>query len=249
MDLLRMVVKKRSEDDAKQQDTQSLGRFATRVAKLKGEGPMATSEEPEVALEVISINLTDIEVPPSYLRKSVGNVVNLIESIKVFGIQQPLKVVKIRGSKKYRLVFGYRRMKAAEKIGLDAVPCIVELVAQENRLMMLSLAENVCRCDFSPLEEGGGYRQLVKQSYEMDELCKQLAKPAGEVKTTMDFLTLPESVRKEILNDPQKFSWGILNTLLIAFRNSKVHGKKLFQAIAAGKVRTDAEAEAFMREL
>ncbi len=250
MDLLQRVIKKRSEDQAKTRDVELLSSFANRVKKLKGEGPLPLSDEPEVTLEVVSINIRDIEVPPNYIRKSIGDISSLAKSIQVYGMQQPIKVVKIRGTKKYRLVFGRRRIKAAQEIGLEAVPCIVELVSQADRLMMLALTENISRSRLSPVEEGGGYKELTKNSESaIVELAKNLGRSLEYIKHTIDFLNFPDNVRKEVILQSDKFSWEILRLLMMAFRTSKVHGKKLFLAISSGQVKTAAEAEYFLKSL
>lgn len=249
MDLLRIVVKKRSEDKGGAKDNDMASRFTTRVAKLHGEGPMSSSDEPEVALEVVSINIKDIEIPANYIRKAIGDLTPLIESIKIYGIQQPLKVVKIKGSKKYRLVFGKRRLKAAETAGLDAVPCIVELVTREDRLQMLSLAENLQRHTLSPIEECEAYQQLLSQGTTVEELAKSLGLSVTNIKETLDFLNLPANVRKDISEKPERFSAAMLKVLGDAFRLSKIHGKKLFAVIESGEVKTSIEAEAFVSKL
>jgi ParB family chromosome partitioning protein len=247
VDLLRIVVKKRSEDSSTStQDKDSLKRFSTRVAKLRGEGPMASSLEPEVTLEVVSINIRDIEVPANYVRKSVGDVHRLVSSIKAYGIQQPIKVVKVKGSKKFRLVFGSRRLKAAEIAGLDAVPCIVELVTREERLHMLCLAENLHRDALNPLEEGNILKEMQQGGVTMDDLAKNLGISIDNIKEIVELLDLPEAIRTEILLQPHAFTMAILKILLKAFRKSKTIGKNLLKAIGSGSVTTSAQAEAFI---
>lgn len=250
MDILRMVVKKRSEDKQQTDDKDSLGRFATRVAKLRGDGPMATSEEPEVALEVVSINIKEIEIPANYPRKFLGDLDPLIASIRVFGIQQPLKVVKLKGSKKYRLVFGRRRLKAAEAAGMDAVPCIVELSTKEDRLQVLSLLENRHRSGLNPIEEGAVFQQLLAQNTtKVEELSKQLGLVQEEIHELVDLLNLPSTSHKDIINRPEIFTFAMLKVLLSAFRASKPNGKKLMNAIAADEVASPAQAKSFISKL
>lgn len=245
MDILRIVVKKRSEDKVNmKQDTDSLNSFATRVAKLRGEGPMATSEEPEVALEVVSINIKDIEVPSSFPRKNIGDLQPLIASIRVFGIQQPLKVVKVKGTKKYRLVFGKRRLEAAEIAGLDAVPCIVELVTREDRLQMLSLVENLHRFCLHPMEEAATLQNLLAQTSN-EEICKNLGIAEESMHNVLKLLDLPAPVKAEVLEHSSKFTYEVLQVLWSTYAQSKSNGKKLLGAIIAGEISNAAEAKAY----
>jgi ParB/RepB/Spo0J family partition protein len=242
-----MVVKKRSEDNTRVKDSDSLSRFATRVAKLKGEGPLASSAEPEVTLEVIGINTVDIEVPKNYMRKSVGDLTALVSSIKLYGIQQPLKVIKLRGTNKYRLVYGLRRLEAAKQAGHDSVPCIVELVTIENRLLTLSMVENFARVNLNPIEEALAYKGLGDKM--TDELCRNIGKTSGYVQEAIGLLSLPDSVQEEVMAEPDLYTWGILMVLISAYKTSNTHGRKLFQAIATGKVNTSKEAEIFVQGL
>lgn len=249
VDILKLVVTRRTEDKSKTaEDTESLGRFASRVSKLRGEGPMATSDEPEVALEVVSINIKDIEIPPHYPRYFSGNIEQLVASIRVFGIQQPIKVIKIKGSKKYRLVFGKRRIEAAVLAGLDAVPCIVELAAKEERLQMLLMAENLHRSNLYPLEEGAGYQHLLSQKNTgMDEVCNILGLSKQVVQEMIEILNLPAAIQKDIMSRPQIFTYAMLKVLLQAFRLSNNSGKKLFNAIVSGEVTSQAQAQPYLK--
>lgn len=243
-----MVVKKRSEDQTRVKDSETLTKFASRVAKLKGEGPLASTIEPEVTLEVVSINISDIEIPEYYPRKSLGDMKSLVSSIKLYGIQQPVKVVKIKGANKYRLVFGYRRITAAKEAGFDVVPCIVELVTLENRLIMLSMVENLARLGLSPVEEGLSYNYIGKNKIN-EEICSNIGRTSGYIDEALSLLSLPDNVQQEVMAEADLYTWGILMVLVNTYKNSSAHGKKLFQAIATGKINSAAEAENFVQNL
>ncbi len=249
MDLLRIVVKKRAEVNAGSEgndDRESLSRFSSRVSKLRGEGPLASSNEPEVTLEVVSINICDIEVPVNYARQSVGDVTPLVASIKTYGIQQPIKVVKIKGSKKFRLVFGRRRLAAAQMAGFEAVPCIVELVTKEDRLQMLSLAENLHRTQLSPIEEGQILEEIKRGGVTLTDIANNLEISMDKIKDLLELLDLPEPVRKEVLKNPDQFTLTILKTLRTTYQKSQDMGKKLFSAILTGTVTSPKEAQTFL---
>lgn len=243
-----MVVKKRSEDNTRVKDSDSLTRFASRVSKLKGEGPLVSSAEPEVTLEVVSINICDIDVPDNYLRKSVGNLSPLASSIRQYGIQQPIKVVKVKGANRYRLVFGLRRIKAAKKAGFDVVPCIVELVTIETRLTALAMVENMARLNVNAVEEGICYKNISKSKI-TEDFCAAIGRTTGYMSQAVNLLNLPVGVQEEVMAEPDLYTWGILMILTKAYKLSSLHGKKLFQAIATGKVNTSREAEIFVQNL
>lgn len=248
-DVLRIVVKKRAEANAGTEgvsDRESLSRFSTRVSKLHGEGSMSSSNEPEVTLEVVSINIADIEVPPNYVRQTVGDVAPLVASIKIYGIQQPLKVVKIKGTKKFRLVFGRRRLAAAKLAGFEAVPCIVELVTKEDRLQMLAMAENIHRCALSAVEQGQTLEELKKNGVTLSDIATNLEIGLDRIKELIDLMALPEPIRKEVLKNPDQFTLALLKALRLAYQKSEDFGKRFFSAVLSGNISSPKEVQAFL---
>lgn len=249
MDVLRIVVKKRAEANAGTngvEDRESLSRFSNRVSKLRGEGPMTSDQEPEVTLEVVSINIEDIEIPKNYVRQVVGDVTPLVASIKTYGIQQPLKVVKIKGSKKFRLVFGRRRLAAAQLAGFEAVPCIIELMTKEDRLQMLAMAENIHRSTLSAVEQGQTLDELKKSGVTLSDIANSLEIGLDKIKELIDLMCLPELVRKEVMKNPDQFTLALLKTLRLAYQKSEDFGKRLFSAVLSGNVSSLKEAQAFL---
>jgi ParB family chromosome partitioning protein len=83
----------------------------------------------------------------------------LVESIKHYGILQPLLVRPI-GNDKYELVAGERRYRAAISVGLEKVPVIIRELADEEALQ-LAILENLQREDLNPIEETEGLLQLL----------------------------------------------------------------------------------------
>src|SRR5690554_5429584 len=86
----------------------------------------------------------------------------LAESIKTQGIMQPVLVrpLKGRGAKKYEIVAGERRFRAAGIAGLKEVPVLIRDVTDDNAAIM-ALIENVQREDLNPLEEAKGVKRLL----------------------------------------------------------------------------------------
>lgn len=104
-------------------------------------------------------NLRFAHLPISELRASednrkVGDVSDLVASIKEIGVIQPITVTPIEGG--YQIVFGHRRVEAAKKAGLREIPAIVREVSERERLEQ-SLIENLQREDLTPYEEALAY--------------------------------------------------------------------------------------------
>ena len=74
----------------------------------------------------------------------------LAESIKEHGIIQPIVVRK--KDKKYEIIAGERRFRAAKLAGLKEVPAIVKEMT-EQQMMEVAILENLQREDLTPIEE------------------------------------------------------------------------------------------------
>lgn len=121
----------------------------------------------------------------------------LAESIKQFGILQPLVVTPLAGGK-YELIAGERRWRAAQMAGLDKVPVIVRSTKELEKLE-LALIENVQRVDLSPLEQAVSIERLHQQfsmSYEV--IGKRLGKAPSTINNIVRLLQLPQSAREAL---------------------------------------------------
>ena len=89
---------------------------------------------------------------------------DLAESIKSQGIVQPIVVRALsgKGEKKYEIIAGERRWRAAQLAGLEAVPAIVRDIADEDAIAM-ALIENIQRENLNPLEESRALARLIEE--------------------------------------------------------------------------------------
>nr|PZN87805.1 MAG: chromosome partitioning protein ParB [Pseudomonadota bacterium] len=119
----------------------------------------------------------------------------LAESIRQRGLVQPIVVRPDRNAGGYEIVAGERRWRAAQRVGLHSVPCIVrDLTDQE--VLELGIIENVQRADLNPIEEAIGYRELIERfGYTQDQLAEVIGKSRSHLANTLRLLKLPESVQ------------------------------------------------------
>jgi ParB family chromosome partitioning protein len=94
-------------------------------------------------------------------RMDEGSLYELAESIKSQGVMQPV-LVRPAGEGVYEIIAGERRVRAAKLAGLDDVPVLVKVVADEAAAVM-ALIENIQREDLNPLEEAQGLKRLVDE--------------------------------------------------------------------------------------
>jgi ParB family chromosome partitioning protein len=119
----------------------------------------------------------------------------LANSIREKGIVQPIVVRPTANKDSYEIIAGERRWRAAQKAGLHEVPVVV-LEVSEREALELAIIENVQRTDLDPLEEAGGYQELIDEfSYTQDELAKVIGKSRPHVANTLRLMTLPEKVK------------------------------------------------------
>ncbi len=123
----------------------------------------------------------------------------LIESVKEFGLLQPILVRPIAGQvDSYEIVAGERRWRAAQKAQLHEVPVVVRTMGDQDALQ-LGLIENLQRADLSAIDEAQGYRRLVddfKQTQE--DIARTVGKSRPHVANTVRLLELPGAVQDMI---------------------------------------------------
>jgi len=122
---------------------------------------------------------------------------DLANSIKEHGILQPLVVNKIADDV-YELIAGERRLRAAQKAGLNKVPVVIRLITASKKLE-LSLIENIQRKDLNPLERARAYQKLIDEfNLTQEEIAKKMGKARATVANTLRLLNLPISIQRAI---------------------------------------------------
>lgn len=123
----------------------------------------------------------------------------LAESIKQFGIIQPLIVKKKENY--FEIVAGERRWRASKKAGLKKVPVIIKDY-DEREILKISLIENLQREDLNPIEEAQAYQKLQEEyGLKQDEIAVSVSKSRTAITNTMRLLKLDERVKKMIMDN------------------------------------------------
>lgn len=134
----------------------------------------------------------------------------LEESITSHGIIQPIIVRKLE--KGYEIVAGERRWRAAKNKDLKEIPCIIKELDDE-KLMELSLIENLQREDLNEIEEALAYKRLNEEfSMTQDKIGKTVGKSRPYIANTLRLLNLDDEVKEMIVEG--KISGGHGRTLL-----------------------------------
>jgi ParB/RepB/Spo0J family partition protein len=110
----------------------------------------------------------------------------------------------------FQLVYGERRLRAAQVAGIKAIPCdIAEYSDQQMR--EIGLTENLQRSDLEPLEEARAFRVAIDEgSYSIRSLAAQIGKSKGYVQGRLDLLRAPEDVQQMVDAHPETFTAALL---------------------------------------
>ncbi len=148
--------------------------------------------------KVRSVIIRDIETNPTQPRRHFdkAEMQELMDSIAQHGILQPL-VVRRHGDK-YQLVAGERRLKAAQQLGWERVPCVVRRgVGEDSTRLEMALIENIQRENLNPVEEAMAYKRLCDE-YGMThhEIGERIGRSRVSITNMLRVLQLPKVIRQ-----------------------------------------------------
>lgn len=132
-------------------------------------------------------------------RTSFDGIDVLVDSIKEFGLLQPILVRPASGqADSYEIVAGERRWRAAQKAQLHEVPVVVRTMGDLDALQ-LGLIENLQRTDLSAIDEARGYRRLMTDfTQTQEDVAKVVGKSRPHVANTLRLLELPAPVQEMV---------------------------------------------------
>lgn len=159
------------------------------------------SEKNEKAVDGVLVNINKVEPNREQPRKNFDEdaLVELSESVKQFGVLQPLLV---QDKKDYfEIIAGERRWRAAKMAGLKEVPVIVKELS-DLEVVEISLIENIQRENLNPIEEAFAYKRLLTEfNLKQDEVAERVSKSRTAVTNSMRLLKLNEKVQQMVIED------------------------------------------------
>ncbi|MDG6950000.1 MAG: ParB/RepB/Spo0J family partition protein [Nitrososphaerota archaeon] len=132
---------------------------------------------------VMSVEISKLFVGKTNVRKSPGDVGDLVDSVKEKGILEPVLVRPIGG--RYELVVGSRRFEASKIAGLKKIPSIVRPMTDEEAIIV-SLVENIQRREIEPEEEYDAILALKKVNPRAYGTSEQVARALGKSRKYVD---------------------------------------------------------------
>jgi ParB family chromosome partitioning protein len=140
------------------------------------------------------VPIEDIEPNPQQPRQALGDLEELIASVREKGILEPLLVRKAGG--RFQIIAGERRYRAAVEAGLDEVPCVLRETS-DAEMMELALVENLQRKDLTPFEEADALKLLAdRYGYTHEMMAEKLGKSRSSITEVLTLAAMPEPIRK-----------------------------------------------------
>src|SRR3954471_1636541 len=161
------------------------------------------------------IPLSAIEPDPGQPRTTMGDLDDLVLSIRDKGVLEPILVRPWPGGEDdgngggsgggrgpsgvlYRIISGERRYRAAQEAGLYEVPAI-EMDVTPQEALEIALIENLQRKDLTPFEEAEGYRMLAEaHQYTHEEIAEAVGKSRTVITESFSLLQMPARVRDTV---------------------------------------------------
>ena len=130
-----------------------------------------------------------------------NSIIRLADSIRRYGILQPLTVRACDPDDKYayELIAGERRLRAAKLLGYLTVPCII-MDTDEQTSAELAIIENLLREDLNMFEEAYGYKKLIDDhGLTQEEVARRMSSSQSAVANKLRLLRLPYDEQQKIL--------------------------------------------------
>jgi ParB family transcriptional regulator, chromosome partitioning protein len=167
-----------------------------------------------LAVEAIPsrIGINDIDPNPMQPRRvfEPTRLQELADSIRANGIIQPI-VVRPSGGR-YQLVAGERRWRAAKLAGLESIPAVIQDIPDE-RLLEITLIENIQREDLNPIEAATAFDRMSKElNLSHEQIGERTGKDRSTITNLLRLLQLPPDLQALVAN--RRLSQGHARCLL-----------------------------------
>jgi ParB family chromosome partitioning protein len=205
----------------------------------------------EVVKEVVvkepaetKVRISQIEPNRDQPRKMFDEdaLIELSESIKQYGVLQPLLVQK--KDNYYEIIAGERRWRAAKLAGIKEIPVVIKDYSDQE-VMEIALIENIQREDLNPIEEARAYQRLIKDyRLKQDEVAEKVSKSRAAITNSLRLLKLDKRVQEMVMEG--RLSNGHARTIISIEDGDKQYA--LAQRIFDEKLSV-REVEKLMREM
>lgn len=181
-----------------------------KIAEPELQSEKTPEEEQKSGGQMMKINMVEPNRDQPRKNFEEDALLELADSIKQFGIIQPLIVGKRKDY--YEIIAGERRWRAAKMAGVKEVPVIIKEYS-EQEIIEIGLIENIQRENLNPIEEAMAFKRLLEEfNLRQDDVAERVSKSRTAVTNSMRLLKLDERVQQMIID--KMLSTGHARTLL-----------------------------------
>ncbi len=147
---------------------------------------------------------TDKLIPnPDNPRKDVGDIEELVKSIRKNGIMQNLTVVPADDDmNEFMVLIGHRRMAAAKAAGLVKVPCVIAAGLTREEQLAIMLEENMQRNDLTVLEQAESFQMMIELGNTIESLTEKTGFSESTIRHRLKIAELDSEMLRKREEDP-----------------------------------------------
>ena len=147
------------------------------------------------------IEAAHIRPHPENPRKNLGDLSELVESIKKNGVLQNLTVIPVEGEPgEYMTLIGHRRYAAGTQAGVEKFPCQIAENLTPREQVSIMLEENMQRNDLTILEQANGFQMML----DLGETEESIAEKTGFSKTTVRHRLNIAKLNQKVLQEKER---------------------------------------------
>ena len=169
------------------------------------ENEMINLDETSEKNKIVELKVVEVEPNRKQARKEFNykKLEELAESIKTFGVLQPIIVAKKDGY--YEIIAGERRWRASKLANMKTIPAIIREDEDEENTH-ISIIENVQRENLNAIEKAQGYKEAMENyNLSAEEFAKKIGKTKSAITDILQILNLSDKVlelaRRENLSE------------------------------------------------
>ncbi|MBX3131353.1 MAG: ParB/RepB/Spo0J family partition protein [Polyangiaceae bacterium] len=191
--------------------------------------------------QLMMISPAKLTPSPTNPRRDLGDLTELIESLRQHGMIEPIVAREGRTADEYEVVCGHRRHAAAQVIGPEPVPVLVREL-DDDQVLDIQLAENMERSDLTAFEEAEAFQLRVSRGQTVERIAARIGRSAGFVAQRLKLLELHPEVQQALREEAISVSVAQLLGRLPA--DLQERALEDVQVGPEDRVRTVAEAKA-----
>lgn len=171
----------------------------------------------------VKLLVEHIDNPRGAVDENEASFIELTESIRAVGVQEPLIITPIKNSHRFRIVIGNRRKCAAASAGLETVPCIIRAFESGELEADVMLIENIQRQNLKPTSEGRAFKRILdKENNNIHAVARRVGLTQSYIQRRIRLLNLDIKIQLMIDRGELNLESGDIISTLDAEKQKKI---------------------------